>query len=164
MTAIHTNDGLLLMVADTLRRSDAPRFLISICQLGPGEHQIVIDHPEVSQHDIEDVRLLVSDDGNGRRARLSFPSTFAQENKLGLMMPTVWHHYLVSDGLFREAKTLEETLPATFDYEIDLSSLAASTANVADLCDACALPRDLNLKGVEAAEPLETVPPFTGIM
>lgn len=162
MKAQITTDPLLLMVADTLRSSDAPRYLISLCQLGPGEYRIEIDHAEVSEADSADVWLLVSEGERGRRGRLSFPSTFRDENANGLPFQTVWHHYLVSDGMFREAKTMEETLPAQFDYEIDLSSLAASVSSVEDLCDACALPRDAELRGRPPADPLETAPPFDG--
>lgn len=156
----HSETPLFQMIASALQESDAPRFLLSMFTNGPGEHQIFIDHPEVDQADNR-APLLISDD-NGPRIRLSFVSNFRDADPS--QNTAVWHHYLVSEDTFREAKTFEETLPATFDYEVDLSSLAANLATIEDLCDACALPRDDAKRGQPAPEPERSDPPFEGTL
>ena len=158
MRTDHTLDPLNAMAAHTLQVSDAPRFLISLFTLGPGEHRITINHPEVEPNPRE-AWVHVSGKGGAWRAHLSFPSTFAKEDGLGLLLSTVWHHYLLSGGVLHEAKTFEETLPTRFDVTVEVQALAAGTMAVEDLCDACALPRDPALRGAPPPVPLESDPP-----
>jgi len=157
MTDMDQQEALLRLVADALLHSDAPRFLLSLVTLPEGEHRLVIDLPEVEPE--HEAWLLVSGTEDGRRARLSFVSAFDAENAAGTAMPAVWHHYLIERGVLREAKTLEETLPASFDYVIDLESLAGGSAAIEDLCDACGLVRDPGVAGRDAPPPLESAPP-----
>lgn len=158
----HIETPLFQMVASALQASDAPRFLLSMFTNGPGEHQILIDHPEVDEADNR-AWLLVTDD-EGPRIRLSFVSNFRDTDSSLPQVTAIWHHYLITDDTFREAKTVEETLPETYDYAVDLNSIAASSATIEDLCDACALPRHEEKRGQPAPDPLESHPPFTGAL
>lgn len=159
MTDQKTDAALFEMVAHSLTASGAPRFLIHLFTLPPGEHRLEIDVEDVSAEGSE-AWLMISNTDNGRRIRLSFGSEYPDGEAAGITMPSVWTHILVDDTTFRESKTMEETLPQTFDYEIDLQSLAAGTASVEDLCDACGLPLDPGLAGKAPAAPLESAAPF----
>lgn len=161
MTTSAPTDPTLVMAAHSLRASGAPRFLIHLVALGPGEHRIGLDHPEVDEADREGW-LLVSDGPQGRRAALSFASGFRAETAAGVVLPTVWHHYLVEGEEMREAKTHEESPPSRYDVAVELRALAAGTGAVEDWCDACALPVDPGLRGMDAPPPSETLPPFSG--
>jgi hypothetical protein len=156
MTDLPTDDPLILMAADSLRRSDAPRFLLSLFSLPPGEHRIAPPLPGVST--ASEVWVFITETGGRRRARVSIPFHFEEENSAGLMMPTVWQHVLVDGTAVREAKTYEETLPETFDHEVELAQIAAGDLAIEDMCDACDLPRDPALRGQEAPPPLESNP------
>lgn len=153
MPTDHDPDPLDLMIAHALQASAAPRFLISLFTLGPGEHRIAVDLPEVGEAGQDGAWLLVTGTGPGRRARLSFASRFDKENAAGLAMPTIWHHILIDDGALREAKTLEETLPERFDVEIEVRALS-SESGIEDLCDACAWPTEAALRGQPPRPPL----------
>lgn len=162
MSQIFNENPLFQMIAATLQSSDAPRFLLSMFTNDLGEHQILIDHPEVDEAD-NHAWLLISNE-DGIRIRLSFASNFRDEGNAMPRATTVWHHYLVTNDTFMEAKTIEETLPASFDYEVDISSIAANSLTIEDLCDACALPRDDTLRGKAAPKPAQSAPPFTGVL
>jgi hypothetical protein len=156
MTDPPADDPLLLMVMDSLRRSDAPRFLLSLFALGPGEHRIGPPLPGVSAE--SEVWVIITGTGQQRRARVSIPFLFKEENQAGLEMPTVWQHVVASGARLRETKTYEESLPDTYDYEVELAQIAAGDLTVEDMCDACDFPRNLAVRGQEAQSPLESHP------
>lgn len=153
MIVMDTLDPLRMLVADSLKRSDAPRFLLSAFLLPPGEHRIEIDLEDVA--DDAEVWMLVSGSADDRRVRLSYPHSTD---------PTVWTHYLIDSISLKEAKTLEETLPTQFDIQIELSDLAAGSMAIEDMCDACALPRRSELVGLDAPPPVESAPQFDGTL
>jgi hypothetical protein len=155
MTAPQTDSALFDMVAHSLKASDAPRFLISIFTLPSGEHRLDIDLDH-SDADRADAWLLVGSDNDRPRIRLSYCSDFPETDTPGVTMPSVWTHILVDGETLKETKSFEETLPASFEYEVDLRTLASGTAAIEDLCDACGLPRDSSLVGSIPAEPLES--------
>jgi hypothetical protein len=154
MTDLPTDDPLLLMVTDNLRRSDAPRFLLSLFALTPGEYRIGPPLPGVSAE--SEVWAFITGAGAQRRARVSIPFLFQEENQAGLDMPTIWQHVVAEAGLLREAKTFEESMPEAYDYEIELAQIAASDLAIEDMCDACDFPRDPAVRGREAPPPLES--------
>lgn len=154
-------DPLLAMVAHSLRASGAPRFLIHLFLLPPGEHRLHLDHPELAAEDREGW-LIVTETPQGRSAALSYPTVFRREEEAGLVLPTVWTHLLVAAGELRETKTHEETLPESWDYRVEVGALASGASVVEDMCDACALPMDPTLCGAEPPETLESLPPFSG--
>lgn len=147
------------MIAANMRASSAPRFLLSLVTLRPGEHLITIDHEEVDADDKQAWVLISNDDEP--RIRLSFPSNFKDAHLAIPQANSIWHHYLIQGETFHEAKTLEETLPDTFDYSVDLSTLAANEDAIEDLCDACALQRSDTMRNTPAPEPHQSEPPFT---
>lgn len=151
MTDINTLDPLHILVVDSLKASDAPRFLQTLFTLPPGEHRITVDVEDV-QGDAE-IWLNVAGTGEARRISLSYPHD---------TYPTVWTHIVVSGGDFREAKTLEESLPPAFDVVFPLTAFAAGSMAIEDMCDACAFPRDPANIGQDAPRPLESVAPFDG--
>ena len=159
-TSAPADPTTLLMAAHSLRMSGAPRFLIHLVALDPGEHRIALDHPEVDEADREGW-LFVSEGQRGRRAALSFPSAFRAE-ETDVVLPTVWHHYLVEGEELREAKTHEETAPSRYDVAVELRVLASGQGAVEDWCDACALPLDAGLRGTAPPQPIESLPPFAG--
>lgn len=136
------------MVAHSLRVSDAPRFLLAMFSNEPGMHEIDIDGFDGTEVPVEG-RLFVAED----RALVTLSFETQYDYSLSRNVTSVWHHYRVENEMLKEAKTHEETQPSSFDYEIDLGSLAADIANVNDLCDACALPR--------SPEVAQTEPPAT---
>ena len=161
MTTSAPTDPTLVMAAHSLQASGAPRFLIHLMTLGPGEHRIALDHPEVDEADREGW-LFVLEGPRGRRAALSFASAFRAEEASGVVLPTVWHHYLVEDDELREAKTHEENAPSRYDIAVELRALASGEGAVEDWCDACALPLDAALRGAAPPPPVESLPPFAG--
>ena len=162
MTQNPAETPLFRMIAANLRASDAPRFLLSLVTLEPGEHKIAIDHPEVEASD--STAWVIVSSSNEIRVRLSFVSNFSDEMIAISQTTSVWHHYLIKDETFHEAKTVEETLPERFDYAVDLNTLAANTAAIEDLCDTCALPRDTTLCNTDAPAPIASEPPFEGVI
>lgn len=159
MTDQKTDAALFEMVAHSLTASGAPRFLIHLFTQPPGEHRLEIDVEDVSAEGSE-AWLMISQEDDGPRIRLSYSSEYPDSAAAGISMPSVWTHILVDGMTFRESKTMEETLPPVFDYEIDLRSLAAGTASVEDLCDACGLSLDPSRVGQAPAAPLESAAPF----
>ena len=74
MTDLPNYDPLLLMAADSLRRSDAPRFLLSLFSLPPGEHRVAPPLPGVST--ASEVWVFITETGGRRFTSTATPMMF----------------------------------------------------------------------------------------
>ena len=143
-------------VLHALERSAAPRFLISLLELPPGEYVIPVDVASLEPQDRQG-DLVVSHQDGERRAELLYVNSFSTEAARRMGLEAVYTHILVRDGQLQLSRGTDPSTPENYQQVQALSDLADEVA-VLDFCDFAGLPTDPAFTGQRPADPIESHP------
>jgi hypothetical protein len=132
-----------------LRKSDAPRFLLSLLQLPAGLHRIIIDDPTLSK-DEQVGELIVEEDETGRKAELVYVRSFPTSESL----TPIYHVYVQQKDTLSVSQTIDGNAPEKPHDLFAISDLANQTS-IEDFCDFCSIPMGTSLSGKAAPEPIQ---------
>lgn len=144
---------------DELRASSAPRFLMNIIALPPGEYVIPVDADTLDPDDREGNLTVWLDDDNNRRAMFSYAHMFASAEAQAQGLQPVYVHIAIDRDNPRRVPHLcikqsaDPSYPEQWAERYAFDDLA-NDISISDFCDFNSLPTDPAKRGQDAPAPI----------
>lgn len=142
-----------------LRASSAPRFLMSILALPPGEYTIPVDCDTLDPEDREGSLTVWLDENDDRRAAFSYAHSFSSPIAQDVSLQPVYVHIAVERDRNNRAPVLciSQNMDASYPEqwaERYLFTDLANSISISDFCDFNSLPTDPAKRGQDAPAPI----------
>lgn len=142
-----------------LRASSAPRFLMNIVALPPGDYTIPVDCDTLDAADREGSLSVWTDENNDRRAAFSYSHSFSTRPAQDAGLQPVYVHVAIERDPNTRApilcisQSMDASYPEQWAERYPFTDLANSIS-ISDFCDFNSLPTDPAKRGQDAPAPI----------
>lgn len=142
-----------------LRASSAPRFLMNIVALPPGDYTITVDCDTLDATDREGSLMVWTDEKDDRRAAFSYSHSFSSQPAQDAGLQPVYIHIAIERDpntrvpILCVSQNMDASYPDQWAERYLFTDLANSIS-ISDFCEFNSLPTDPAKRGQDAPAPI----------